>query len=58
MTLRVGTCSLGHEQNAAGHENRDDQGGADATEIESSIGNRFGEKIADGRTEWTGEDES
>jgi hypothetical protein len=53
----MAACPLGHEQNAADHENRDNQGGADATEIKSAARDGLGKKIADRRSDRTGEDE-
>jgi hypothetical protein len=48
---------LGREQEAADDEDRDDQRGADAAEVESAVGEWLCEQVSHRRAQWTREDE-
>jgi hypothetical protein len=57
ITSRMPACSSGHDQNAPDHKNRDDQRGTEAAEVEAAVRNRFGQKVADSRSERACKDE-
>jgi hypothetical protein len=57
ISLLSAKRSSGHDQNAPDHKNRDDQRGTEAAEVEAAVRNRFGQKVADSRSERACKDE-
>ena len=57
MSSRVIARSLPRKQNTKNNRRCDDQGGADAAEIESARRNGFGEKVTQRSAKRAGEDE-